>query len=269
LNDKVCTYKVGVNTYGVAVDTNGDVYASCNGQCGFIQVFDNNGTPTYKIVAVGIGQLDSPRGLLIVGETLYVTDIGFHRVQMFSTTTSQYIDQFGSNGSGEGQFNQPRGMAYDGKGHILVADCGNGRVQVFTIDGTFVQVIKCNLPPQDVAVNNNGDIHVVSPNQNTIQVFSSSGAPKNGLIVNNNYRQVNYAGRYYDVPTSTCTLLGIIAIDDLGQQLVISNNQCLHVFDATGDIIINNLLRLQNATGIALDKDGNVYIADYYSIHKI
>jgi hypothetical protein len=265
LNDKVCSYNVGVNTYGVAVDTNGDVYASCNG--GFIQVFDNNGTPTRRIFS--FVTRSNFQGLLIVGETLYACATNLHQVQMFSTITSQYIGQFGSNGSGEGQFNQPRGMAYDGKGHILVADCGNGRVQVFTIDGTFVQVIKCNLPPQDVAVNNNGDIHVVSPNQNTIQVFSSSGAPKNGLIVNNNYRQVNYAGRYYDVPTSTCTLLGIIAIDDLGQQLVITNNRWLLVFDATGHMINEIGLSLQSPAGITLDKDGNVYIADYCHIHKI
>jgi DNA-binding beta-propeller fold protein YncE len=48
----------------------------------------------------------------------------------------------GSGGSGAGQFNQPRGVAFDSAGHIIVADKDNDRVQVLRYsDGSHVRTI--------------------------------------------------------------------------------------------------------------------------------
>lgn len=40
---------------------------------------------------------------------------------------------------GDGQFNEPWGVATDANGNIYVADTWNGRIQVFDMDGTFVR----------------------------------------------------------------------------------------------------------------------------------
>uniref|UniRef100_A0A1X7U9T4 Uncharacterized protein n=1 Tax=Amphimedon queenslandica TaxID=400682 RepID=A0A1X7U9T4_AMPQE len=138
------SFDVGSGTSGVAVHTNGEVFASSND--GFVQVFSEDGTAVRRIGSKGNGngQFDRPWGLLLVGDRLYVSDNNLHRVQYFSATTGQYIGQFGSNGNGNGQFSSPRGMSTDGKGNILVADISNKRVQVFKEDGTFVQVTECD-----------------------------------------------------------------------------------------------------------------------------
>ena len=48
----------------------------------------------------------------------------------------------GSQGSGAGQFNDPRGVAFDSAGHIIVADTCNHRVQVLRYsDGSHVRTI--------------------------------------------------------------------------------------------------------------------------------
>src|SRR5437870_8169714 len=49
-----------------------------------------------------------------------------------------FVTKWGSFGSGDGQFNQPRGVAVDGSGNVFVDDTGNNRIQKFTNTGTFV-----------------------------------------------------------------------------------------------------------------------------------
>ena len=48
---------------------------------------------------------------------------------------------FGSEGSGQGEFNGPRGVAVDDDGNVLVADTMNNRIQKFTADGKFITAV--------------------------------------------------------------------------------------------------------------------------------
>ena len=52
------------------------------------------------------------------------------RAQKF-TSTGTYLTQWGSPGSGNGQFNQPYGVATDAVGDIYVSDTYNHRIQKF------------------------------------------------------------------------------------------------------------------------------------------
>ena len=47
-----------------------------------------------------------------------------------------YVNQFGSPGSGDGQFNSPTGTAINDN-HIFIADSRNNRVQIFDLAGNF------------------------------------------------------------------------------------------------------------------------------------
>ena len=59
--------------------------------------------------------------------SIYVADWGNNRVQIFSDDGS-IEGSFGEQGSGEGQFDRPTGIAVDAHGDIYVADWGNNRV---------------------------------------------------------------------------------------------------------------------------------------------
>jgi len=58
----------------------------------------------------------------------------------------KWLKSWGEPGSGPGQFNTPHSIAADARGNIYVADRGNGRIQVFDGEGTFLREIKIHVP---------------------------------------------------------------------------------------------------------------------------
>lgn len=79
---------------------------------------------------------------------IYVTD-GYgqswiHRYR----ANGEYVDSFGGKGSGLGQLNCPHGISIDvrsGEPEVYVADRGNHRIQVFTLEGKPKRVIDQNM----------------------------------------------------------------------------------------------------------------------------
>jgi DNA-binding beta-propeller fold protein YncE len=68
---------------------------------------------------------------------VYVTDgYGNSRVAKYDKN-GKWIRNWGSRGSGQGQFNIVHGIAIDAHGLVYVADEGNKRIQVFDGDGNF------------------------------------------------------------------------------------------------------------------------------------
>ena len=58
-----------------------------------------------------------------------------NRVQVFSPG-GRFLWNWGSRGSGDGQFNSPVNIAVDASGNVYVIDAYNHRVQVFSVDLT-------------------------------------------------------------------------------------------------------------------------------------
>ena len=54
----------------------------------------------------GDGQFNSPDGLFIKGDVMYVADSENHRIQKL-TTGGQFLQMYGQYGSGQGQFYNP------------------------------------------------------------------------------------------------------------------------------------------------------------------
>jgi DNA-binding beta-propeller fold protein YncE len=62
---------------------------------------------------------------------LWVADGGNNRIVEFSSTGT-YLGQFGSYGTGPGQFADPQGLAFDAAGNLWVADTDNNRLEEFS-----------------------------------------------------------------------------------------------------------------------------------------
>ncbi len=95
---------------------------------------------------------------------VYVSDRLNSRVVKYNAA-GEYLSHFGSAGSGDGQFKEPRGIAISPvNGNVFVADNGNARIQEFTPSGTFVSKLTANLlAPYDLVIDGEGVITASDP----------------------------------------------------------------------------------------------------------
>jgi DNA-binding beta-propeller fold protein YncE len=62
--------------------------------------------------------------------SVYVADTNNYRIQKF-TSEGVFVIRRGTYGSGNGQFDKPRGVAVASDGSVYVADSKNNRIQKF------------------------------------------------------------------------------------------------------------------------------------------
>jgi DNA-binding beta-propeller fold protein YncE len=123
---------------GIATDKAGNVYVTSSNQ-GRLLFYGPTGDrlglidrgPTHA----GLGL---PRGLAIDDQDrVYVVDSVAQSVQVYKAlsgtdTAPRYVDRFGSEGTVDGTFEFPNGIAVDTRGHLYVADWNNDRIQVWS-----------------------------------------------------------------------------------------------------------------------------------------
>ncbi len=80
----------------------------------------------------GAGYFSSPSAIAVDNRNgdIYVVDSGNNRVQRFDRDGS-YMSEFGGMGGGNGQFNDPTGIAVDSQGYVYVTDTNNNRIEKF------------------------------------------------------------------------------------------------------------------------------------------
>ena len=81
-----------------------------------------------------VGQLSSPWGIAIHGDSVYVSCQGDHTVSKFSLTEMCLVRRIGSEGSGNGQFNLPAQLTTDPIGRVFIADYCNDRICIHDLD---------------------------------------------------------------------------------------------------------------------------------------
>jgi len=218
------------------------------------------------------GQFLQPYGIAIDGDSnLFISDPMNHRIQKF-TPEGEFLTKWGAYGNEEGQFIAPQGIDVDGDGNVYVADFLNDRIQKFTPEGEFLDAWSTRMngwwlysTPRALAVDREeGCVYVhhisLTPPDlyyTCIQKFTSDGMfmdqwpfiwldalematdPENNLYV-------------------PATIIGPV-----------------HIFNAGGDLVDQMQTCPPNevfctSTGIALDKNGNIYVSDslHHNIRK-
>jgi DNA-binding beta-propeller fold protein YncE len=85
------------------------------------------------------------------------------RTQPVIDSPPEFVLAWGSEGSGDGEFNLPADVALDRSGNVYVADLDNHRIQVFTSDGAFLtkwDLVDRYAWPIGVAVDGSGNVYV-------------------------------------------------------------------------------------------------------------
>ncbi|XP_078608233.1 uncharacterized protein LOC144880104 [Branchiostoma floridae x Branchiostoma japonicum] len=184
---------------------------------------------------------------------------------------------FGEMGSRNGQFNEPSGVAVSDEGEIFVADLRNQRIQVFTVQGTFVRQFSTIVPseekmnPQDVAMDGEGNLWVVG------RAASAEFAVQ--------YTILGRVLRKFDLQYTGCERG--VAVDTRRNHILITQTLRegeLLAFRPDGSIVgqkwmdwfislfwggqTENWIQLRRPTCITEDKEGNVLVSDFGS-HRI
>ena len=177
----------GVN--GIDVDHDGRIYAVDAGNAR-VQVFGPDGSfeRAFGSLGVGPGEFEGDACGIVVNEDrglIYVSEgiPGFvnHRIQVFDMEGA-FRFEFGSQGSGDGQFESPCQMAFDDDDLLYVVDSGNKRVQIFDYLGSFRGTFgsagtgdgEFNRP-SGIALDGSGRIWVADAFADRIQVFDTAG----------------------------------------------------------------------------------------------
>ena len=238
----------------VAIHGNGDIYVGSEDNC--ICVFDQTGQLKNTIGSGGNdyddGQFNTPCGIFIKGDMLYVADNKNHRVQKL-TSRGKFLHKFG-----QGQLYFPTAVIVDANSRLIVADNENKRIRMFSESGGLLRTIDDTRSmgrfKRVLALDPQGNIHFTTYDsqkfQNTIKVVT-----KEGLIVR------TYGDGDLKDP-------GGIAINGEGYSLV-TDFRRLSIFDPQGNKI-HTVQYLNNLKGIALDPngDGSVYVTNCSSVLK-
>jgi DNA-binding beta-propeller fold protein YncE len=164
----------------VAFDAQGRVFVSEYGDNDRIQVFDPQGNYLYHFgnFGDGDGQFRRPQSMVIVGDTLYVTDACNHRIVVFKTDGT-FVKNLCEVGTGPGQLRFPYGLDQDTKGRLVVTEFGNCRVQLIDpatgqskgLWGTAGRAPGELAYPWAAAVDKRGRVVAVDAGNNRLQVF--------------------------------------------------------------------------------------------------
>jgi PKD domain-containing protein/NHL repeat-containing protein len=179
--------------------------------------------------------------------------------------TPIYLTQWGSFGSGDGQFMNPTGVATDSAGNVYVADINNHRIQKFSGTGTYLT--QWGSPgngdgqfnsPVGVATDVAGNVYVADLDNRRIQKFTGVGA-----YLTQWGSPPDSSNRLFIAPYAVATdAAGGVYVTDFGNNSVMKFTDTGTYLTQWGSFGSGNG-QFQNPQGVATDSAGNVYVADY------
>jgi tripartite motif-containing protein 71 len=135
-----------------------------------------------KCCGEAVDQSDWATGVAVASDgNIYLADTENERVLKLAPDGS-YLTQWGSLGSGDGQFNSPEDIALAPDGSVYVVDTFNNRLQKFTPQGGYLaqwggygsQEGQFN-HPKGVTVDGSGYVYVADVNNHRVQKFDPDG----------------------------------------------------------------------------------------------
>ena len=252
----------GGNKFGRLTDvaiapTREVVIVDCDNRC--VVVLDDK-LNFLKLIGQGSGnsRLVIPDGVAVTDNVIAVSDWGSHQVKKYSLQ-GELLSVIGCRGDKNGQFKQPRGLAFNNNKLLYVVDGGNHRVQVFQQDDKFAFSFgnRWNNPgqfqyPVRITIDPNNNVLVTDFDANYIHIFTHNGQ----------FIQTINSNRPYAITISpTGYLITSHAGDDNKirvwsptYQLIINNNQ----FGKKG----SKLGEFYDIRGMAIDSSGTIYVAE-------
>ena len=239
-------------------------------------------------------QLRRPTGVALDGAgNLYIADTDNNRIRKVDAagviTTVAGTGTFGFSGDGgpavAAQLNRPTGVAADGAGNLYIADHYNNRIRKVDAAGVITTVAQLS-SPQGVAVDGDGNLYIATGNRirkvdaagviSTVagdgtEGYSGDGGPATAARLNSPRDvAVDGVGNLYIADSAPLYSFAtgnnrIRKVDAAGViSTVAGDGTCCYSGDGGPAVAAG----LGSPTGVAVDGDGNLYIADTLN-HRI
>jgi len=139
--------------------------------------------------------LKEPEAAAVEGDTVYVVDSESNQVVMYSLSTGKFVGRFGGKAGGffgggdDNALRSPQGVAVR-DGVVYVSDTGNDRIQLFGVNGVFLQTLELSAAPalgdvkelplrlkeaSTIALDGKGRIYVLDANDNQVKLYEPTG----------------------------------------------------------------------------------------------
>jgi hypothetical protein len=223
-------------------------------------------------------------GLVALG--VLAGSLGFAATPALAVSGYGFTGSFGSAGSGNGQFNEPLGVAVNevapgSVGDVYAIDRGNRRVEVLSSTGAYVSQFNGSasptgafswpaerfgfnlLPENAIAVDNStnpldpskGDVYVMDTGNSVIDKFEAKGG---------------YLGQIAMESSGVFGGMGL-AVDPTGTLWVYRNQNGAAIINRYSDALSNELLSSLGpstpggvGSGFAVDSEGNLYLNSFF-----
>jgi len=274
---------------GIAVDTSGNVYVTYD-EGNHLSKISSGG-----IVITALAQSTSfyyAYGVAIDDSgNVYVADSGDNLIRKI--TPSGLVITLAGNGqtnapiNGIGaaaSFNYPNGVAVDDSGNVYVADTDNQLIRKITSSGVVTTLAGSGSQgsangtgtaasfkyPYGVAVDTAGNIYVSDTNNNLIRKITPGGVVTTfaGSGRNTSTNGIGTSASFSNPRGIAIDKSGNLYVADTGSNLIrkITSSGVVTTFAGSGSIGsingIGTVASFNNPFGIAVDKSGNVYVAD-------
>ena len=219
-----------------------------------------SGPPTFQYAIYGSGMnggFKKPMDVTVANNKIFITDTGNQRVQIYDYS-GKFIAMFGKQGSGDGQFRFPYGIASDGKGKLYISDLLNVKVGIYDENGKFIKNFEGSKDlkkPGSLSIS--GDkLYVADIGDSKIKEFSLTTGKKvmdfgkvgdkKGVLLSPNYVTVSK---------------GKVFVSDSGNDRVtIFDEQTGKFIDLFKTFDSKGVSKLTNPRGIGVDGRGTVYV---------
>ncbi len=246
---------------GAITDVKIDLYKGASLQQTIVYSAPNNGSYTWGQVTTS---LETAAGYKVRISSVTASGVYDESEEFNITHGYEFFSKWGSEGSGDGQFRSPIGIAIDSSGNIYISDQGNHRIQKFTPDGTFLAKwggYNGNDGqfhfPAGIAVDSLDYIYVADSYNSRIQKFTTDGT-----FVFKWGSYGNGDGQFYLPIGVAVDSSGFVYVSDWG-------NHRIQKFTADGTFVSKwgsqgtGDGQFQYPREIAIDISGYVYVPDF------
>ncbi len=297
-----------LNPRGIAVDWSGNAYvADCDNHrirkitsAGVVSTFAGNGNPGFADGAGTTAQFKSPYGVIVDWtDNVYIADANNNRIRkiapsgLVSTLAGSGVPGYDAGTAGMARFNYPLSVAVDGVGNIYVADANNNRIRKIVLSGEVTSIAGSDISgytdgagniaqfsyPFGIALDGAGNAYVADQGNSRIRKITLAG-----LVSTFAGRGINgYVDATADIAQFNSPFG--VASDGAGNLYVADvGNHCIRRITLSGVVStlagsgisgyvdgVGSMAKFDNPYGIAVDKSGNIYVADSYNerIRKI